>query len=148
MGDDPDPHQCSDDRPDDAEWEPPADDELSDEADHRRDEQGHELTLIKSQVQMTSVDRDEWDLTQQRDQTVLLFCAESARLRSNGQTMSRHTTRFASRHGMYTLHLLMVFQCSAGEGVCRRCARMIRMTTPIRKPPTLRQGRPSANPRA
>ena len=50
VGDDPYPHQRGNDRSNDAEGEPSADNELCDKADNGRDEQIHELTLIESQM--------------------------------------------------------------------------------------------------
>jgi hypothetical protein len=73
IGDDPYPHQRGNDRPNDAEREPPAYNELCNKADNGRDEQVHELTLIESQMNSTYVDRDEWKLTQECEHSILLL---------------------------------------------------------------------------
>jgi hypothetical protein len=55
--DDPYPHQCGNDRPNDAEGEPPAYNELCNKTDKWRDKQVHDLIQIECQVNVTQIDR-------------------------------------------------------------------------------------------
>jgi len=73
IADDPYAYKCGNDRPDDAEGEPPSYNELCNKADKCRDEQVHDLALIESQMNVTHVDRDERKLTQDCEHSVLLI---------------------------------------------------------------------------
>ena len=106
IGDDPYPHQRGNDRPYDAEREPPADNELCYKADNGRDEQVHELTLIESQMNVTQVDRDERKLTQECEHSILLLMSVYACFGRKG-IQFRYTKPVLL---FYTPYLLVSFQ--------------------------------------
>src|SRR5712692_11507996 len=73
IGDDPYPHECGNDRPNDAEGEPPSYNELCNKTDKCRDKQVHDLAQIEGQMNVTQIDCDEWKLTQKCEHSILLL---------------------------------------------------------------------------
>jgi hypothetical protein len=96
IGHDPDSHQRGNDRPNDAEWEPPAYNKFCYKADNDRNEQIHELTLIESQMEIAYVDRDEWYLTQECEHNVPLLLSVYACFLQKAHGSEKHNPFFFS----------------------------------------------------